>query len=106
MPKYLVRASYTAEGTKGLLKDGGTGRRRAVEELLASIGGTLEAFYFTFGEDDAILIIDLPDNEAALAIGFAVRASGMVASRTTLLIPLEEIDRAVHREVYFRPPGD
>lgn len=105
MPKYLVHASYTAEGTKGLLSEGGSGRRRAVEELLASVGGKLEAFYFTFGEEDAVLIIDLPDNEAALAIGFAVRATGMVASRTTILVPLDEIDRAVHRQIRFRAPG-
>jgi uncharacterized protein with GYD domain len=105
MPKFLVHASYTAEGTKGLLTGGGSARRKAVEELLASLGGKLEAFYFTFGEEDAILIVDLPDNEAALSVGFAVRASGMVQSKTTVLIPIDEVDRAVKRQVHYRPPG-
>ena len=105
MPKFLVHASYTAEGTKGLLKSSGSARRQAVEELTASLGGRLEAFYFTFGGADAILIVDLPDAEAMLAVGFVVRASGMVNSQTTMLIPIEEVDRAVKRQVHWLPPG-
>jgi uncharacterized protein with GYD domain len=105
VPKFLVHASYTPEGTTGLLKSGASARREAVEELMTSLGGSLEAFYFTFGEDDAVLIVDLPDYEAALSVGFAVRASGMVQSKTTVLIPIEEVDRAIKREVHFRPPG-
>jgi uncharacterized protein with GYD domain len=105
MPKFLVHASYTAEGTKGLLKSSGSARRQAVEELMASLGGKLEAFYFTFGGADAILIVDLPDSEAMLSVGFTIRASGMIHSQTTMLIPIEEVDRAVKREVRWRPPG-
>ena len=105
MPKFLVQATYTAEGAKGVIKDGGSARRAAVEKLLASVGGKLDAFYFAFGGDDAILIVDLPDNEAALSLGMAVSASGAVRSRTTVLIPIEEVDRAVKRQVHFRPPG-
>ncbi|MGB8907136.1 MAG: GYD domain-containing protein [Candidatus Cybelea sp.] len=105
MPKFLVHATYTAEGAKGLLKDGGSARREAVEKLLASVGAKLEAFYFTFGDDDAILIVDLPDNEAALAVAMAVGASGSVRSRTTVLIPIEEVDRAAKRRIAFRSPG-
>jgi uncharacterized protein with GYD domain len=105
MPKFLVHANYTAEGARGVLKDGGSARREAVEKLLATVGGKLDAFYFTFGDDDAILIVDLPDNEAALAIGMAVGASGAVKSRTTVLIPIEEVDRAAKRQITFRPPG-
>ncbi|HZV76342.1 MAG TPA: GYD domain-containing protein [Candidatus Babeliales bacterium] len=105
MPKYLVSAKYTAEGAKGILKGGGSARRKAVEELLASVGGKLESFYFSFGDEDAILIVDLPNNESALAIGMVVGASGAVRSRTTVLIPIEEVDRAAKREIHFRPPG-
>lgn len=105
MPKFLVHATYTAEGAKGVIKDGGSARREAVEKLLATVGGKLDAFYFAFGDDDAILIVDLPDNEAALAVGMAVGASGAVRSRTTVLIPIEEVDRAAKRQIAFRPPG-
>jgi uncharacterized protein with GYD domain len=105
MPKFLVDASYTIEGTKGLLKTSGSSRRKAVEDLLASLGGKLEAFYFTFGDDDAILIIDVPDNDTALAIAMAVRASGMVTSKLTSLLSIEDVDRAVKKHLDFRPPG-
>jgi uncharacterized protein with GYD domain len=105
MPKFLVQARYTADGARGVLKSGGSARKKAVEDLLAAAGGKLEAFYFAFGEDDAILIIDLPDNESALSIGMAVGASGAVHSRTTVLIPIDEVDRAVKRDVRFSPPG-
>ena len=53
MPKFMVKASYTTEGTRGLLKEGGTGRRAAVQTLTESLGGKVEAFYFAYGEDDA-----------------------------------------------------
>ncbi len=106
MPKYLVHATYTPEGAKGLLKSGGTARRQAVETLLASVNGTLEAMYFTFGDEDAILIIDLPDQVAVTAIGLTVVASGAIRTRSTVLISPEEVDQAVKRVVHFHPPGD
>ncbi len=61
MPKYLYEASYTAEGVKGLLTDGGTERRAVVEDLVNSIGGKLEGFYFPFGVPDVVVIVDAPD---------------------------------------------
>jgi uncharacterized protein with GYD domain len=106
MAKYLVQATYTAEGARGLLKSGGTARREAIERLLTSLGGKLEAFYFTFGNEDAILIIDLPDHVAAMAVSMAVAASGTIRSRSTVLITAEEADRASKLEVHFHPPGE
>ncbi len=106
VPKYLISASYTAQGAQGLLKSGGTARRRAVEALLAPLGGKLEAFYFTFGDDDAIMIIDLPDQVAASAISLAVSASGTIRTKSTVLIPPEEVDEAVKRPITFHPPGE
>jgi len=72
MPKYLAVASYTSEGIKGLTKAGGVSRRTVVDKLLKSLGGHLEAFYFAFGENDAYLILDVPDNLTAAAISLAV----------------------------------
>ncbi len=106
MPKFLVQATYTAEGTKGLLKSSATARRRAVEDLIGSLGGKVESFYFAFGGSDAVIIIDLPNSEAVLSVGFAVRASGMVQSSTIPLIPVDEVDRAIEHHVNYRPPGE
>lgn len=105
MPKYLVQASYTTEGTKGLLKEGGTKRRAAVEELMKGLGGKVEAFYFGFGDADAFVIIDGPDNVTAAAVSLVVNASGAASVKTTPLLTPEEIDQATKRTVHYRPPG-
>ena len=78
MPKYLVVASYTAEGAKGVLKDGGSKRRQAAEAALKSVGGKVDAFYFAFGENDVYAIIDAPDNVSVAAASLTIGASGAV----------------------------
>jgi uncharacterized protein with GYD domain len=106
VPKYLVQASYTPEGTRGLLKDGGTKRRAVVEQLLNQLGGRLEAFYFGFGDADAVLIVDAPDNVAAVAVSMAVNASGAVTLKTVPLLTPEEVDQAAKKTVSYRAPGN
>ncbi|MCF3135720.1 GYD domain-containing protein [Streptomyces olivochromogenes] len=105
MPKFLIQATYTSEGTKGLLKDGASGRRAAVEQVVTDQGGTVEAMYFAFGEDDTVIIIDLPDPVSMAAISLAVKASGALRTRATPLLTIEEIDEAARRQVAFRSPG-
>src|SRR5690242_19226197 len=105
MPKYLFEVDYSALGTKGLLKDGGSKRRAAVEKAAKSLGGKMEAFYFTFGIRDAIVIIELPDHVSAVAMSLAASASGALAFKPTPLIPPAEIDRASKKRVGYQPPG-
>jgi uncharacterized protein with GYD domain len=105
MPKYLIKATYTTEGIRGVMKEGGTARRAAVQKLVEGGGGKVEAFYFTYGEDDAIVIIDLPDASSALAVSVAVNASGAVRIATVPLITPEEMDTAVKQSVAYRAPG-
>ena len=104
MPKYLFEVDYSVEGSKGLIKEGGTKRRAAIEKALKSLGGTLETFYFTFGIRDAVVIAELPNNVAAVALSLAVSASGAVAYKTTPLITTAEVDRAAKKTVPYRPP--
>ncbi|SEO44239.1 GYD domain-containing protein [Actinacidiphila rubida] len=104
MAKYLIQASYTAEGAKGLLKEGGTGRRRAVDEAVAALGGTVEAVYFMYGDDDLITIVDFPDTTSMAAVSMRVKASGALRTRATPLLTVEEIDEATRKQVTFRPP--
>jgi len=105
MPKYLITASYTSDGVKGLLKDGGSGRRAAVQKMTESVGGKLDAFYFAFGGHDAIIICDLPDAATAAAVSLSVNASGAVRLSTTPLITAEEMDAATKKSVGYRAPG-
>ena len=105
MPKYLAHASYTVEGLKGLLKDGGSKRREVVEQLAKGLGGTLEAFYYAFGDDDVFAIFDLPDNVSATAVSLAINAAGGATVKITVLLTPEEVDQAVKKSVDYRPPG-
>jgi uncharacterized protein with GYD domain len=105
MPKYLYQVSYTQDGYKGLLKDGGTKRRQTVKALIESLGGKLELFEFAFGADDAILVLELPDHVTASAISLAVNASGGATGRLTVLVSPEEVDRAQALRVGYTPPG-
>ena len=102
MPKYLVQGSYTEHGLNELLKEGGSGRRAMVERLAREMGGTLETFYFTFGSDDFVIILDLPGNIDMAATAIVAQASGMVKSRVTVLLAPEDVDQAVKRKVDFR----
>jgi len=105
MPKYLVVASYTAEGAKGLLKDGGTKRRQAAEQAIKSAGGKLEAFYFAFGETDAYVIVDAPDHPSVAAMSLTIAASGAVRTKTVVLLTPEELDQASKKGTTYTPPG-
>ena len=105
MPKFMVKAHYNAEGVKGLIKEGGSGRRAAVQKLIEGMGGKVEGFYFAYGEDDAFVIADLPDAAAGLAVSLAVNASGAVRVSTVPLITPEEMDAASKKTVSYRAPG-
>jgi uncharacterized protein with GYD domain len=105
MPKYLFEARYTAEGAKGVAKEGGASRREAVKKHLEELAGKLEAMYFAFGDVDCYSIVDLPDSVSAAALSFAVNESGAIATRTVVLLTPEEIDAAMKKKVEFRAPG-
>ena len=105
MPKYLIEARYVGTGIEGLLKEGGSRRRIAIDELFKSVGGSVEAFYYAFGDKDVIVIGTLPDNATAAALAYKVNASGAVDCRTIVLMTAEEIDTAVAKSSHYRPPG-
>ncbi len=105
MPKYLAHCNYVGEGVKGLLKEGGSSRRAVVEKLVGSVGGTVEAFYYAFGETDLYVIADLPDNVSMTALALLVAASGAITIKTTVLITPEEVDEAVKKTPSYRAPG-
>ena len=105
MPKYLVQGSYTGEGLHGLLHEGGSSRRAMVEKLAREMGGKLEVFYFCFGSDDFVIILDLPGNIDMAATALVAQASGTVKSRVTVLMTPEDVDQAVKKKVDVRPPS-
>jgi uncharacterized protein with GYD domain len=105
MAKYLFEARYSADGAKGVARDGGTARRNAIMHLAEGIGGRLESFYFAFGDVDAYVICDLPDSVSASAVALAVNQAGGASVKTVVLIPPEDIDRAGKQTVHYKVPG-
>jgi uncharacterized protein with GYD domain len=105
VPKYLFKTRFTTEGVRGIAQEGGSARRDAACQAAESVGGTLEAYYFAFGDFDAYVIADLPGSEAAAALALTVNASMRVAVETVTLVTPEEMDAAAMRVVEFRPPG-
>jgi uncharacterized protein with GYD domain len=105
MPKYLLQVNYTPEGAKGLHKDGGTKRREIAANTAKSLGGTLDAFYFSFGKYDSVCIIDMPDAISAAAVSLAVTETGAAETTTTPLLTAEDMDHAVSKHSAYRKPG-
>jgi uncharacterized protein with GYD domain len=105
MAKYLVQVNYVGEGVKGLFKDGGTKRRAVVDKLFKSMGSTLEAFYYAFGDTDLYIIGDFPDHATVAAIVLTVTSTGEVTCKTTVLVTPEQMDEASKKSPTYTPPG-
>jgi uncharacterized protein with GYD domain len=101
----MIQASYVGDGLKGLLKEGGSSRRETVKKVIEAMGGTLESFYYAFGDDDVVGVADMPDNVSSVAFSLMVNASGVINAKTTVLLTPEEIDQATKKVVDYRPPG-
>jgi uncharacterized protein with GYD domain len=105
MAKYLFQGSYTVEGLRGVLREGGTKRRETVNQSVQALGGSLETFYYAYGGDDFFIIADVPDSVTATALSLVLNATGAVQFKTIVLITPEEVDAAVRKTVTYRPPG-
>ena len=105
MAKYLVSGSYQKDGVKGLVKDGGSGRKASVTKMVEGLGGKIEAFYYAFGETDVFVVVDVPDAATAAALSMAVNASGAVRTTLTPLLTIEEVDAACKKTVGYTVPG-
>jgi uncharacterized protein with GYD domain len=105
MAKYLFIGQYTAEGARGVMKEGGSRRREAAEQVLGSVGGRIESMHWGFGDDDFYIVADVPSAAAAAAATLTVGGSGTVRIRTVVLMTAEELDEATRQSVTFRPAG-
>jgi uncharacterized protein with GYD domain len=106
MAKYMIKVSYSVEGAQGLIEEGGSSRKAMVAKMLEDMGGSLESFYFSFGEDDAYVIVDVPDTVTAVALSLGVNAAGGAGLATIPLITAEEMDEASKKSVSYRAPGE
>ena len=105
MARYMFQGSYSLEGARGLLREGGSRRYQAVAQLVRSLGGRLEGFYYAFGDTDLYMIVDLPDHSSAAAASLIVAASGAGRWRTIVLLDAEDIDRAARSDASYTAPA-
>jgi uncharacterized protein with GYD domain len=106
MPKFLIKATYTAEGMKGLRKYKASGREKAVAAACAAVGGKLDATYYALGDDDVFFVVDTPSHVQMAAFHVAVEATGMAHTRTVPLLTVAEMDAALSENTgAYRPPG-
>ena len=105
MAKFLFQITYTETGLRGILEEGGSKRKEAVDVAIKSLNGWLEARYYSFGETDMFIVCELPDNVSASAFSMIASSGGAAKVKTTVLISAEEIDRATKKTVNYQPPG-
>ena len=106
MPKYMIKASYSTEGIKGVMAKGGTSRVDAIRKLAAGVGGSLESCYFAFGSDDVYAVVDAPSDEAMAAVAGTVSSTGALSSyETVVLLTADQLDAAANMSVDYTPPG-
>ena len=105
MTKYLFEANYVGEGIKGLMREGGTKRRDALADALTSVGGSLESFYYAFGDTDVLGVFDVPDQAGAAALSLMINSTGNVNVRLKPLMTPEDIDEAAKKTPSYRAPG-
>jgi len=106
MPKFLCQATYSAKGIEGIVHDSASGRRADVQATVKALGGRVESFYYAFGEDDLVMIVDLPNAKTAAALSLRSEGTGAVRVRTTPLLTVEEMDQALEVELDYRAPGE
>lgn len=106
MPKYLIQASYSADGLMGLMKDKASGRKAATAAAIKALKGKVESFYFTFGDSDVVMIVDAPDNATVAALSITAASTGLVHISTTPLLTVEEMDTALAAPVKYKAPGE
>jgi uncharacterized protein with GYD domain len=105
MPKFLIKGTYTAEGMKGLKKDKASGREKAVGAAAKALGGKIDGIWFSLGEADVYLVVDLPSHVHIAALASNVCASGLVRTSTVTLLTVAEMDQALGEKVTYRAPG-
>jgi uncharacterized protein with GYD domain len=108
MPVYLMRFSYTPETWSRLIENP-EDRRDAARAYIEQVGGSLQGFWYGFGEHDGYAIFEAPDNVSAAGVVLAIGAGGALASvETTVLMTVEDTLDALAKSkgIAYRRPGE
>jgi uncharacterized protein with GYD domain len=90
MPGYLIQASYTIEALQALMKKP-QDRTAVVGKAVENLGGSLTGLWLSFGDQDIVALVDLPNNVSAAALALAIAAGGALKStKTTPLLTVAQ----------------
>ena len=107
MPHYLLQGTFSAQAISGLVKNP-EDRSVAIRSIVEGLGGRLECMYYTFGESDVFVIVELPDNVTMAAMSMGSHTGGLMTNiKTTVLIPISEgVEAArIAGSIDYQPPG-
>jgi uncharacterized protein with GYD domain len=107
MALYLTKFSYTPETWARLIKNP-EDRREAAKTYIESVGGSLQGFWYAFGEQDGFALWEAPDNVSMAAVALAIGGGGALTRlETTVLLTVDETLEALRKaeQVQYRPPG-
>ena len=95
MPHYLIQASFSQSAASKLVEHPQR-REEALRKTCQALGGKLIHFYFSFGDYDAMLLAELPNNKAAAALSLSAEAGGGTRRvHTTVLMTTDEAMEAM-----------
>ncbi len=106
MAVYLIQLGYSAEAVRAMVKTPQS-REETARAAVESVGGKLHSFHFAFGEFDAVMIAEVPNNASALATALAATAGGSMSKfHTTPLMTAAESVEAMKlaQKVVYAPP--
>jgi uncharacterized protein with GYD domain len=90
MPSYLIQASYTIEALQALMKKP-QDRTAVVAKAVENLGGSLTGLWLSFGDQDIVAIVEMPNNVSAAGVSLAIAAGGALRStRTTPLLTVAQ----------------
>ncbi|MEU4717299.1 GYD domain-containing protein [Micromonospora purpureochromogenes] len=105
MAWFLLKSTYTVDGLKGLVKDGGTKRAEVVRKMIEDAGGRMESMHFAFAEDDTYVLCELPDQKTVTGLAVAIGATGSLSVRITPVLTPAEVDEVTRMKTTYTPPG-
>jgi|TARA_B100000959_G_scaffold264668_1_gene305392 uncharacterized protein with GYD domain len=90
MPAYLYQGSYSSDALRALVTNP-EDRSVAARAVIEANGGTMTGCWMAFGEDDIIVIADMPDDESMAGAALAISSTGaIVGGRTTKLLTMDQ----------------
>jgi uncharacterized protein with GYD domain len=107
VPLFLMRFSYTPEAWARLIKKP-EDRRDVAQAVVEELGGKLQGFWYSFGQQDGVLLIEAPNNVSAAAFSVGISAAGSLSSaETTVLLTVEETIEMLKKAqtISYKPPG-